>query len=105
MAQLTNTHDGSLEFGRWHPLKDTDTDIEVEQTRKLHRPLLNLQLWTRREARKHASYPLLLGDGGRRSRRHLRDGGEDELASEVVGVRRVEDGEQEVDELDVGDLG
>ena len=102
---LTNTHDSSLEFRRRHSLEDTSTDIEVEQACELHGPLLNLKFRARREARQHACYPLLLCDRGRGACGHLRDGGEDELAGEVVGVGRVKNRKKEVDKLDVGDLG
>lgn len=101
----TNTQYGRLKLRRRHALEYTRPNLaQVEKTRKLYGALLELQLGAGRVSHEQIAYSLLLRSRRRGPRRDFRDRGEDELAREVVGVRRVEDGHQEVDELLVGDL-
>ena len=102
----TDTQHGCLELRRRHTLQHTRPDLaQIEEAGKLHRALLEFQLGAGRVGHEQIAYSLLLRSRRRGPRRDLRDRGEHELAREVVGVRRVEDGHQKVDELLVGDLG
>ena len=75
-----------------------------EQAGKFHCPLLELQFRTGGVLGQDLRYPILFWDGGGAASGDLGHSGEHKLADEVVGVRRVEDGEDEVDEVFVRDL-
>ena len=96
----TDAHDGRLELGRRHLLENADTRVaKREEARELNSALLQLKLWAGRVPREHLRDAVLLGDARRVARGDLRDRGEHELADEVVGIWRIEDGEHEVNDV------
>jgi len=103
--KLTNTHNRSLQLRRRHLLQHADPRLsQGEQASKFHCPLLELQFRTGGVFGQDLRYPVLFWHGGGTASSDLRHRSQYKLADEVVGVRRVEDGEDEVDEVFVGDL-
>lgn len=105
LRRRTNTHNSRFEFRGWHSLKYADLEIaQCKQVSVLHRTLLQLQLGICRVLGKHVYDPRLLRCGGSMARGHLCDRTEHELADEIVGIRRIEHGEEEVKDILVGCL-
>lgn len=101
----TNTHNSRFEFRRWHSLKYTNFKVtQRKQARILHCTLLQLELWICRILGKHFYDPRLLRFGGCMARGHLCNRTEDKLADEMVSIRRIEYGEEEVKDVLVGCL-
>jgi hypothetical protein len=102
---LTNPHHRRLQLRRRHLLQHPDPRLaEREQARELDRALLQLELRAVGVRREHLRDAVLFGHARRRARGDFGQRGEHELADEVVGVGGVHDGEDEVDEVLVGDL-
>ncbi len=96
----TDAHDSRLELGRRHLLENANTRVaKREEARELNSALLELKLRAGRVSREHLRNAVLLRDARRVAGSDLRDGGEHELADEVVGIWRIEDGEHEINDV------
>lgn len=100
-----NTHNSRLNLRRGHLLQHAHPRLtQREQARKLHRALLQLQLRAGGVLRQDLGDAVLFCDGGGGARSGFGDRGQHELPDEVVGVGRVKNGGEEVDEVFVGYL-
>lgn len=93
----TVSHNGSLQLRRRHTFQNTRPQFtRHQQVSKLHATLLNLQLRVGGISRNESANAFLLGGTCCWSGGHLRDRSENELTDEEVRVRRVEDGNHQI---------
>lgn len=98
VGQLTNTHNCGLQLGRGHPLQYTLPQVpKIEQTSKLNRTLLQLQLKCCSIFGQYLSDTVLFVRGCGITRRNFGYRCEHKLTCQVIGIRGVERRNKEVD--------